>query len=123
MAESDSVNPKVVIRRMQDKLLTGLFGLVVILIPVIWAGTWGSTRAEVRDVREDVEKKDAAQWLIIRNLDGYQKETDRKVTTLEAQQSENSRVFLRVENRQGETDRKIDKLTDKIDILLREIKK
>ena len=111
------------IRRTMDKVLGAACLLVITLVGVVWAITWGSTRGEVRDVREDVLKRDEAQWLIIRNLDGYQKETDRKVTTLEAQQGENSRVFIRIEQRQGETDRKVDKLSDKLDLILREVRK
>lgn len=138
MAESDQANPKVAkgdsatihIRRIQDRLLTGACGIVLVLIPVIWGITWGSTRAEVRDVREDVEKRaqaqgkaDEAQWQIIRALNDAQQAVDRRVTTLEAQQSENARVFGRIEKTQGETDKKIDKLSDKLDQLLREVRK
>ncbi len=111
------------LRRITDKVLAAACALVLLLVGTVWAITWGTTLGEVRDVREDVLKRDEAQWLIIRNLDGYQKETERKVTTLEAQQGENSRVFIRIEQRQGETDRKVDKLNDKLDLILREVRK
>jgi uncharacterized coiled-coil protein SlyX len=130
MPDSDSANPKVFVRRLQDKLLTWLLGLVMVLIPVIWGITWGSTRAEVGEVRSDVQKRadgqqkaDEAQWQIIRGLNDGQQVIDRRVTTLEAQQSENARVFQRVEKTQAETDKKIDKLNDKIDQVLREVRK
>jgi uncharacterized coiled-coil protein SlyX len=130
MPDSDSANPKVFVRRMQDKLLTWLLGLVMVLIPVIWGITWGSTRSELGEVRADVQKRadgqqkaDEAQWQIIRGLNDGQQVIDRRVTTLEAQQSENARVFQRVEKTQAETDKKIDKLNDKIDQVLREVRK
>jgi uncharacterized coiled-coil protein SlyX len=130
MADSDPANPKVFVRRLQDKALTWLFGAVVLLIPVIWGITWGSTRGEVRDVREDVQKRteaqakaDEAQWQIIRGHNETQQVIVQRVTTLEAQQSENARVFQRVERTQAETDKKIDKLSDKLDQLLREVRK
>lgn len=130
MADSDPANPKVFVRRLQDKALTWLFGAVVVLVPVIWGITWGSTRSEVRDVREDVvrrtdaqAKADEAQWLIIRELNNGQHIVVQRVTTLEAQQGENARVFQRVEKTQADTDKKIDKLGDKLDQLLREVRK
>lgn len=130
MAESDPANPKVFVRRIQDRLLTGLVGLVLVLIPVIWAITWGSTRGQVLDVKADVERRtdsqakaDEAQWQIIRGLNEGVQVIDRRVTTLEAQQSENARVFQRVERTQAETDRKIDKLSEKLDQVLKEIRK
>ena len=130
MAESDPQNPKVLVRRLQDKALTWLVGLVTVLVPVIWGITWASTRSEVRDVKSDVEKKadnqgkaDEAQWQIIRGLNEGQHVVVQRVTTLEAQQSENSRVFQRIEKTQGDTDKKIDKLGDKLDQLLREERK
>lgn len=130
MADSDPANPKAFVRRMQDRLLTWLVGLVVVLIPVIWGITWGSTRGQVVDVKSEMEKRtdtqakaDEAQWQIIRGLNDGQQVIDRRVTTLEAQQSENARVFQRVERTQAETDKKIDKLSDKLDQLLREVRK
>ncbi len=138
MAENDPAAQKVNkgdsatihIRRIQDRLLTAACGLVLVLVPVIWGITWGSTRAEVRDVRDDVQKRtdtqskaDEAQWQIIRALNDAQQSVDRRVTTLEAKQSEAVRVYERIEKRQDETDKKIDKLNDKIDQVLREVKK
>ena len=117
-------------RRVSDKVMAGACGLVLVLVGTVWAITWGSTRASVVETKEDVQKRaesqakaDEAQWQIIRGLNDANQLTDRRVTTLEAQQSENSRVFIRFETRQTETDRKIDKLSDKIDIILRELKK
>lgn len=117
-------------RRFQDKALAVAGPLVLVLVGAVWAITWGQTRSDVKDVRVDVEKreetqgkKDEAQWQIIRALDDYQKTTDRRVTTLEAQQSENGRVFKRVEEQQAKTESKIDKLNEKIDLILREVRK
>ena len=117
-------------RRVSDKIMAAACGLVLVLVTTVWAITWGSTRADVLDVKEDVQKRyddqrkaDEAQWQIIRELNTSYQLGDRRVTTLEAQQSENSRVFVRFETRQTETDRKIDKLADKVDLVLRELKK
>jgi uncharacterized coiled-coil protein SlyX len=130
MPESDTANPKVVIRRTMDKLLGGACILVLTLVGVVWGSTWLQTRGEVRDVRDDVQRRadsqlkaDEAQWQIIRGLNDGQQGIDRRVTTLEAQQSENARVFQRIEGSMRETDKKIDKLNDNINQVLREMRK
>lgn len=98
-------------RRFSDKVMVTACGLVLSLVASVWAITWNRTASDLEATQQHV-----------RHLDVTQQGIDRRVTTLEAQQQENSRVFQRIETRQQATEAKIDKLGDKLDQILREMR-
>lgn len=97
-------------RRFSDRVLATACGLVLALVAAVWAITWDRTATDIAVTQGEVHRVGVSQH-----------EIDRRVTTLEAQQQENARVFQRIEHRQQATEAKIDKLGEKLDQIIREI--
>jgi hypothetical protein len=88
-------------RRVMDKVLAGAVGLVLVLVPAIWAITWCSTEQKCEE--------NAAEIRATQKLD---RERGERVTSLEAGQKETERRLQRIETKQ-------DSLADDVKEILR----
>jgi len=80
-------------RRVMDKVLAAACGLVIVLVPAVWALTWKGTEEKCDD--------NTAEIRVIQRAEQIRGE---RVTSLEAGQKETERRLQRIETKQDTID-------------------